>query len=106
LPLNNGGLGDFYSSANPIDSDEDGIPDAWELKLGLNPNDPSDALKASTNSMHSGYLNIEVYINSLLEEEATDFIRPPKNINITGVSFDQEPAFSEVTLNWHNNENT
>lgn len=26
-----------------VDSDKDGLPDAWELKYGLNPNDPADA---------------------------------------------------------------
>ena len=26
-----------------IDADNDGMPDAWELKCGLNPNDPADA---------------------------------------------------------------
>ena len=26
-----------------IDADKDGMPDAWELKYGLNPNDPADA---------------------------------------------------------------
>ena len=28
-----------------VDADNDGLPDAWELKYGLNPNDPSDAKK-------------------------------------------------------------
>ncbi|MHC1579048.1 MAG: hypothetical protein ACXQTZ_00065, partial [Candidatus Alkanophagales archaeon] len=26
-----------------IDSDHDGMPDGWELRYGLNPDDPSDA---------------------------------------------------------------
>ena len=26
-----------------VDADNDGLPDAWELKYGLNPNDPADA---------------------------------------------------------------
>ena len=26
-----------------VDADKDGLPDAWELKYGLNPNDPADA---------------------------------------------------------------
>ena len=28
-----------------VDADKDGMPDAWELKYGLNPNDPEDAKK-------------------------------------------------------------
>ena len=27
-----------------LDSDSDGMPDAWELRYGLDPNDPADAL--------------------------------------------------------------
>ncbi len=43
------------------DTDKDGIPDEWEKQYGLNPNDPSDAVKISNN----GYSNIENYIFSL-----------------------------------------
>lgn len=44
------------------DSDNDGMPDEWELARGLNPNDPSD-----TNGDYcgQGYTNIEYYINDL-----------------------------------------
>jgi hypothetical protein len=44
------------------DSDKDGMPDDWETKNGLNPNDASDA---STWKLHNFYTNVEVYINSL-----------------------------------------
>jgi pectate lyase len=46
----------------PIDSDSDGIPDEWERKHNLNPNDSFDAVKAS---LHAFYTNIEVYLNEL-----------------------------------------
>ncbi|MBI3668537.1 MAG: choice-of-anchor D domain-containing protein [Acidobacteria bacterium] len=42
-----------------VDSDHDGIPDAWEIAHGLNPNDPSDAQKDSGN----GYTWLERYLN-------------------------------------------
>ena len=45
------------------DDDNDGIPDAWEIKNGLNPKDAKDAAKISK----SGYANIEVYLNSLVD---------------------------------------
>ena len=48
----------------PADSDNDGMPDAWEKKNGLNPADPSDA---SAISLHKFYTNIEVYVNSLVK---------------------------------------
>ncbi|HJZ53403.1 MAG TPA: hypothetical protein VKE74_00505 [Gemmataceae bacterium] len=44
------------------DSDGDGMPDEWELKYGLNPNDPADAAKDLSGD---GYTNIEKYINGL-----------------------------------------
>lgn len=52
------------SLSAPADADKDGIPDEWEKKNGLNPNDPADA---SLTSLHSFYTNIEVYINLLLK---------------------------------------
>jgi hypothetical protein len=48
----------------PKDSDGDGMPDEWEIKNGLNPNDAGDASKKS---LHKFYTNIEVYINRLVE---------------------------------------
>ncbi len=50
-----------------FDSDNDGIPDAWETANGLNPNDASDATSYSLDSK-GYYTNIEVYANSLVED--------------------------------------
>ncbi|HLS38028.1 MAG TPA: hypothetical protein VK023_07130 [Sphingobacterium bovisgrunnientis] len=44
------------------DSDNDGIPDDVEKKMGLNPNDPKDSAQIT----ESGYSNIEIYLNSLV----------------------------------------
>jgi hypothetical protein len=46
------------------DTDADGMPDDWEIKNGLNPN---DALDASAYKLSKVYTNIEVYINSLVK---------------------------------------
>ena len=46
-----------------VDTDSDGMPDEWEKKNKLNPNDTNDAIGYS---MSKVYTNIEVYINSLL----------------------------------------
>ena len=43
-----------------IDSDHDGMPDVWEVKYGLNPNDATDGSK-DTNG--NGYTNVEEYFN-------------------------------------------
>lgn len=44
------------------DTDKDGMPDRWEIKYNLNPNDPSDA-REDVNG--DGYTNIEKYINGI-----------------------------------------
>lgn len=48
----------------PMDSDDDGIADAWETTHGLNPSDDSDNSSVMTN----GYTAIENYINELAEQ--------------------------------------
>jgi hypothetical protein len=64
MPLINGGLGRVLSATAPTDSDSDGIPDSWEDAHGLNKNLKADATAFSTSN--PGYLNIEVYVNSLV----------------------------------------
>jgi hypothetical protein len=56
-----GGIGEIKPATAPIDTDKDGIPDAWETARGLNPNDPADAAKLDK----SGYMMIELYANDL-----------------------------------------
>jgi len=48
------------------DSDGDGMPDVWELKKKLNPNDATDG--KTTTLSKNGYTNLEVYLNSLVVE--------------------------------------
>jgi hypothetical protein len=40
------------------------MSDAWERKLGLNPDDPTDGNKDRNND---GFTNLEEYINSLTQ---------------------------------------
>lgn len=46
------------------DTDKDGMPDDWEQKHKLDPNNPKDA---SLFTINVSYTNIEVYINSLVK---------------------------------------
>lgn len=59
----------FPTGAHPsgFDTDNDGMPDAWETKNGLNPNDASDATRYNLDSKRY-YTNIEVYCHSLVED--------------------------------------
>lgn len=58
-----------YKGSPYVDTDGDGIPDAWEIKHGLNPKDAKDSAKIAKN----GYSNIENYLNSLVN---VDNVRP------------------------------
>ncbi len=51
-----------------FDSDNDGMPDLWETANGLNPNDASDAKTYTLDSSKQWYTNLEVYLNSLVED--------------------------------------
>lgn len=52
-----------YKGVPYKDSDNDGMPDAYELANKLNPKDATDAVKITK----SGYSNIEVYLNSVVD---------------------------------------
>ena len=58
--------------SNSFDTDQDGIPDNWEEANGLNPNDASDGMAYTLDSESNGgkgwYTNLEVYLNSLVED--------------------------------------
>lgn len=51
-----------YTGTPYKDSDDDGMPDSYETKMGFNPKDASDATKIAK----SGYSNIEEYLNSVV----------------------------------------
>jgi hypothetical protein len=57
-----GGYPMMESGTPPVDSDHDGMPDKWELAVGLNPSDANDA---RSDRDGDGYTNIEEYINWL-----------------------------------------
>lgn len=57
-----GGYPDYNGNAYK-DSDKDGIPDEFESKHGLNPNNAADAGQVKDKS---GYSNIEIYLNSVV----------------------------------------
>lgn len=58
-----GGWPELKSYTAPIDTDSDGMPDAWEIANGLNPNQND----ANGNNLSSNYTNLEMYLNSLVE---------------------------------------
>ena len=69
-----GGFPLLNSLPAPVDTDQDGISDAWESQNGLNPNDPSDGPQIAPN----GYSNLENYLNSNL------FAPTAANVSVSG----------------------
>lgn len=65
-----------YKGTPYKDSDNDGMPDEWEKKYGLNPNDPSDAVKDMNGD---GYTNIEKYINGIDPTQKIDWTNSDNN---------------------------
>jgi hypothetical protein len=49
----------------PVETDHDGMPDLWEKRAGLNPNDPTDA---NGDRDGDGYTNLEEYLGWLVRE--------------------------------------
>ena len=62
-PSDVGGWPVYSGTAN--DSDNDGMPNQWEIDHGLNPNDRKDAATATINT---SYANVEVYANELVKD--------------------------------------
>jgi len=58
-----GGWPVLQSRPAPLDSDGDGMPDAWEAGQGLNPRDASDAARVDP---ATGYTQLERYLNGLV----------------------------------------
>lgn len=56
--------GDSFD-AQVLDTDGDGLPDAYETEVGLNPNNPADG-QALT---ESGYSNLELFLNGVADRK-------------------------------------
>jgi hypothetical protein len=61
------GIDDVFETHRPqgFDTDGDGMPDEFEIKHSLNPNNPTDGKAATLNAR--GYSNLEVYLNGLAD---------------------------------------
>lgn len=69
-----GGWPPLAGGMPPPDSDQDGMPDGWEVEQGLNPNDPDDG---SADLDGDGYTNLEEYLNTICIQPHI----PPPTIN-------------------------
>ncbi len=92
----------------PRDSDSDGMPDAWEKKHKLNPDDASDAGKtvpagASEGDRHKGYSYVEFYVNeradkliaaamAKAEKASGEAYKPPPVPDVSKLTIPREKA--------------
>lgn len=89
LPFGKPSTWTVWQGTKRVDSDGDGMPDAWETANGTDPNKNDAMVKAA-----NGYVNIENYINSITEESIEFFLRQPMMLSLA------ESTPSSLTLNW------
>ena len=65
---------DMEAVRGGVDADNDGMPDAWELKFGLNPNDPADAKEDADGDMFTNLEEFEAKTDPRDPESHPDFL--------------------------------
>lgn len=73
-----GGWPVYRSVPAPLDSDHDGMPDAWERRHGFNPANPADG---AADADKDGYTNLEEYLNGTHPREWIDYTVPANNVS-------------------------
>ena len=68
----------FDPSEVPVDSDGDGMPDEWEIKHNLDPNNPDDG---AIDSDGDGYTNLEEYLNGTNPNEKINYRNLGNNVD-------------------------
>ncbi|MDR0414602.1 MAG: hypothetical protein LBH84_04210 [Prevotellaceae bacterium] len=89
-------VGAVSAGAKADDSDNDGIPNAWEDDNGLNKNNPDDAVATAAN----GYLNIENYLNRITAPTGKPYLRRAFDLKMT------DRTKHSIDLLWKNQEPT
>lgn len=89
-PSQVGGWPTMTAGTAPVDSDHDGMPDAWETVRGLNPLTNDSAADRDGD----GYTNVEEYINGLFMPDVWPTTTPPTP---TPTETTSTPATTETT---------
>jgi pectate lyase len=106
-PLNLSGANDPFiiqgNAVAPIDTDNDGMPDSWEISYGLNPNfqdHNGTDLSVGFTGM-AGYTNLECYLFQLAGDPVT-----PVAVPVELSSFSAETKSDGVHLLWRTERET
>ncbi|WP_100404700.1 Ig-like domain-containing protein [Bacillus solitudinis] len=75
-----GGYPELRAEEAPLDSDRDGIPDEWEIENALNPHNSEDGKEIT----ESGYSNLELYINSLVD---MDYVAENPDVELSAPTY-------------------
>ena len=79
-----GGVGTVKGGTPLTDTDQDGMPDAWETAHGLNPSSATD--RNGTNLSSDGYTNLEVYLNELAGDNGSTAAQDSERPALKGAS--------------------
>ncbi|CAM3670489.1 LamG-like jellyroll fold domain-containing protein [Pontibacter korlensis] len=82
MSLPTAGPGKVRGGAAAPDTDQDGIPDYWEVQHNLDPNNAEDGKVIGS----SGYSNLELYLEDLIVNGPGEFMPSPFSLRIAGVS--------------------
>lgn len=77
LPYGTPNTWKVWKGTNKVDSDKDGMPDAYEVECGFDPQ-KNDAMEL----MSDGYTKIEHYLNTLINLGEIAYLRPPMLIEL------------------------
>lgn len=73
-----GGWPAYRSVPAPVDTDRDGMPDAWERRHGFDAHNPADGI---ADADKDGYTNLEEYLNGTDPRVFIDYTVPANNVN-------------------------
>jgi len=90
LPFGAPSTWSLWAGTTRVDTDKDGMPDAWETANSLDPNSASDAVAIAAN----GYTNIENYINSLTAGSSQEYLRAPMLFGV------KSSTQNSITFKW------
>jgi hypothetical protein len=100
-----GGLPQYETCTGLTDTDNDGMPDEWEMENGLNSIDPEDRNRTA----HDGYTMLEKYINSLALNQTQKKICPgttqlslTAEVNGASYQWEEDSGSGFVALNGQN----